>query len=71
MEKKLHWKTAEKLAKESPESVAPESVADIVAPKGKQYRVFDSRMNIAAQVYSLEEAEEELTRFVGGKIVQL
>ena len=69
MEKKLHWKTLEKLAKE--ESVSPESVDDIVTPKGKQYRVFDSRMNTVAQVHSLEEAEEELARFVGGKIVQL
>jgi len=86
-DKKVHWKTAEKLAKESA-NVAPESVAvypeltefwapspvDIVAPKAnkaEQYRVFDARMNTVAQVYSLAEAEKELTRFAGGKIVKL
>lgn len=34
--------------------------------KSRPYRVFDKRANLVAQVNSLEEAEDELSRFPGG-----
>lgn len=41
---------------------------EVSVVKSRPYRVFDKRANLVAQVNSLEEAEDELSRFVGGFI---
>lgn len=78
-EKKVHWKTAQKLAKEAGEALvetaqSEEVVEEIKVEKKstvRPYRVFDARANIVAHVYSEEEAEAELARFPGGRMEML
>lgn len=78
-EKKVHWKTAQKLAKEAGEALvetaqSEEVVEEIKVEKKstvRPYRVYDARANIVAHVYSESEAEAELARFPGGRIEML
>ena len=78
-EKKVHWKTKEKLAKEAGEALVEttqsEEVVEEVKVENKStvrpYRVYDARANIVAHVYSEAEAEAELARFPGGRIEML
>ena len=84
-EKKVHWKTKQKLDKEAGEALVEtadltdgletvEKVEPVKVEKKKEsrpYRVYDVRANIVAHVYSIEDAESELARFPGGRIDML
>lgn len=74
-EKKVHWKTAKKLADEAEALIETAQIEEVVqetpksTPKSvsRPYRVYDKRSNLVAQVYSEEEANYELSRFPGGR----
>lgn len=80
-EVKEHWKVKQKRLKEEAEArgetieeqlaviaedTKEEVIDDVPQPTGRGYKVYNARADLVAGVDSIEEAEEELTRFPKG-----
>lgn len=74
MTEKVHWKTAQKLAKESGEVSTPEivelekKVAKLEKALSRPYYVYNDKASLVGYAESEEEAKEVLKSFVGGFI---
>lgn len=71
-EKKVHWKTAQKLAKETvdlTDGIEETPIVETekkVAKQSRPYHVYDARANIVAYAEDEETADAELAKFPGG-----